>query len=265
VCAVFTTVIYFYHFDFSQRNTYSDSSYAFLHPLSGLHFFSFAVGDALGGQIHMFGFFVILTPSPNLSDAIVTCIGIVLAAIALWIAVSLARRRTQRAYAVGVALICYGLLFAATVTVGRIAPGLPIRLEAGAGRFTTFTLLIVVGSYLALIDRPERQRWSAAQTVRRTALFVVLAALGLQIVLGTWGGVTQARAWHAAEPTMANVTVNVSHASDDAVFYLLSFPGWTVPTVRKLAVIARHDRLALFGTSLASQYESKGLPARLRR
>jgi hypothetical protein len=270
--ALVSTVIYFYHFNHSTNYTYSSNYSPFLHPLTALHFFMFAVGDSLGGQIHLYGGkFHFESPPFNLDDAIVTGIGVAICAIAGYVLFNCARRRTQRAYAVGVALICYGLLFAGTTTIGRIVPGSPAR-QAGDGRYTTFSLLIVVGSYLALIDRPLLANKVLTGRPRRlatklpaVALVAVLVAIGLQVVLGTWGGILQARHWHASEEAIADVTANIQQASWYSVYTLLSYPGPAPPAIRQLTFVARNDHLALFGTSLASEYKKEGLPKELRR
>jgi hypothetical protein len=271
-CAVVSVAIFFYHFDFSTKYTYASHYSAFLHPLTALHFFLFAVGNSLGGQVYMYGFSgSLIHPSPNVEDAFVTAMGVVLCAIAAYVLFRTCRP-TQRAYAVGVALICYGLLFAGATTIGRIGPGSPAVAGAGAGRYTTFDLLIVVGSYLALIDRP----WSAdrvddgrprrlATTIPTVALVVALGAIGLLAVLGTWAGVSQGRAWHEWEKGIADITANIQQAPDVYVQTVLSYPGPSISTIRHLTVVLRSDHLALFGTSLGSHYERTGLPRGIRR
>jgi hypothetical protein len=265
-CALVSALIYFYHFNFSVKYTYATKYSAFLHPLQALHYFLFFVGDSLGGRLYLYGGHFFRFSSPNLDDPIVTGLGVALCAIAGYVLFNCARRRTEHAYAVGVALISFGLLFAVTTTMGRLGPGPPGAAGAGAGRYTTFNLLIVVGTYLALIDRPllankvrtgrPRRR---ATTLPAVALFAVLGAIGLQVVLGAWGGISQARVWHAGEASMADVTANIQQVSDNNVYVYLSFPGPAPPTIRQLAAVARHDHLALFGTSLASQYEKQGV------
>ena len=54
---------------------------------------------------------------------------------------------------VGVAMICFGLLFALSVADGRTVFG---PSGASAWRYTTYDLLVLAGAYLALLDYRHR-------------------------------------------------------------------------------------------------------------
>ena len=67
------------------------------------------------------------------------------------------QRDGQRGSPIGIALICFGLLFAGAVTQGRLTKG---YVTAGASRYTTFDLLILVGIYLSLFGR---NKWTSGR------------------------------------------------------------------------------------------------------
>lgn len=79
--------------------------------------------------------------------------GLVIVALAVVVLVVYGiRRDTTGGSPIGVVLICFGLLFAGSITEGRASFGF----WAGSqSRYTTFDLLILVGIYLALLQRPS--------------------------------------------------------------------------------------------------------------
>jgi len=184
--------------------------------------------------------------------------GVVLFVIGLWVVVSYGRRRDQETGGpIGVALICFGLLFAVTVTQGRAALGL-----GDAGRYTPFLLLIVIGSYLALLHPPNAR--AKAKQSHKTSLLVIrttlVGAICLQVVLGVGNGIAIGRKWHQSQLLAADVTVNINLAPDDLVESALLPSPYLVDYVRQLTQIAKTHHLSLFATSAVALYAKEGLP-----
>jgi hypothetical protein len=186
---------------------------------------------------------------------------------------------------VGIALIFYGLLFAAATTQGRLKAGMAY---ASASRFTTFDLLILVGAYLALFGSPNQgeppdrlrfklpipgpvhvkersmNRSSAGQTVLvilRASLIVIIC---VQVAFGIENGLIGARADQATKRAAAHVFVNINEYSD----YTLSggFPlgfadGITAATnLRHLAEMAKAHHLNLFASTAEVNDAERAIP-----
>ena len=140
--AVTTGAVYFIQFEFSA--TGDNNSYVFAHPIAAIQFFFSLVGDVGGENNNL--------PFVGHNDGVLV-LGVVLVAVAIWVVIAYGFRRDEESgYPIGVALVCFGLLFAATIAVGRTSWGL---WAAGASRYTTFDLLIVIGCYLAILERPS--------------------------------------------------------------------------------------------------------------
>ena len=129
----------------------------------------------------------------------------------------------------GVALICFGLLFALTITTGRTAAGLD---AAEASRYTTFDLLTLVGCYLALLSRhaakaPSRPRHGGAVI---TSWVAVGAIICLQAMLGTINGLNDARSFHITQIQASEVIVNIKKAPYSMIERLLHVNPYFVPS-----------------------------------
>ena len=109
---VTSAAIYFRNLNFSYGTSGRD--YVVHHLWSSVQFFLFAIGDVVG-----FG----VRPGHGNSNVLQFGVVIVLLAIASIVAFGL-RRDQHGGGPVGVALICFGLLFAASITEGRSQQGL---------------------------------------------------------------------------------------------------------------------------------------------
>ena len=166
-------------------------------------------------------------------------LGIGIVALAVWTLCAYGFRRTDTAAPVGVALIVFGLLFAALTTTGRVS----FTLWAATGsRYTTFDLLIPAGCYLVLLERAPS--WSG----RRIAQAVSIATIAVLMVLGTRNGVTQAREWHGLLTQAATVTAHIDTEPNGVVESALS-PGDSadIAYIRQEARYAESDHLNVFG------------------
>jgi hypothetical protein len=257
--AVITTAIYFAHFNFALAG--DDNSSVWAHPLESIKFFLSTIGNVLG-------YFIPTTPGAGSTGDLV--LGLVVFAIALWALVLGFRRDESGGSPVGVALIIFGLLFAASITLGRSQLGL-----SSASRYLIFTLTIWVGAYLVLLSRllqrrPEgkpttgdgrdhdpapTKQWVRVITLAALALLVGL--IGLQVLSGFGAGLNNAAGWHSEELDIADVTVNIDKAPDGLVQSQLG--SYDPDFFRQMAAYARTDRLSLFGTSAVAKYTRQGL------
>ncbi len=276
-CAVATCSAYFYNFNFQKAS--NTTGYVFTHPLAAIKFFFFAIGDLVGVQI---------PNTPTAGNDGVLLLGVVIFAVATWVVIAYGLPRDESGGSpIGVALVCFGLLFAAAMTTGRAGLGLWV---AGASHYTTFDLLILIGCYLALLNRPTLTRPAHLDRVSRnvfhdgpierllglptahsrgrpwdaTLLFVVRAilvvAIGIQVALGMDNGLAEARGWHNFQEMTADVTVNINRAPDGLVLSALLPDFRFIGFVRQLAHTARTHDLSLFATSAVTHFTREGLP-----
>ena len=256
--AVASTVLYFHNY---KSSVSPDQQYASHHPVAALKFFLFAIGDVVGKPVGL--------GTSTSDNTIVVLFGLVIVVLAVGTVLICGVRRDERgASPVGIALICYGLLFAALITQGRSFLGYG---AASFSRYTTFDLLILVGIYLALLGRrlhvPDggqleakpltpphsTSRWRhvcvAGGWIQRIALpstlALVLVAIVIQIPFGAYNGVQGARHNYADNVKAASVLRNIDHASNAEIsrylFFLESPSG-----VRYQARILELHRLSVF-------------------
>ena len=159
------------------------------HPMAALQFYFVGVGDVIG---------VSISGSGAMSAALLV-LGLVIFALSIWVLVAYCRGRDETTgMPIAAALIVFGLLFVGLFTDGRLPSGLP---AAAASRYRTFDLLIVVGLYMAVLDRwalrstvkaaespceaiPDDPVKSAATDIKRPRrVFIALAVIVVGIVL----------------------------------------------------------------------------------
>jgi hypothetical protein len=278
VAAVTSAAVYFYRFNFNEGSP--DHSYAIDHPLAAAKFYLFALGDVIGES----------PGSGGTGNNAVLLLGatILLAAISAIVIRGFRRNETDGS-PIGIALICFGLLFAAFITQGRIIFGYS---GAGGSSYSTFDLLVLVGIYLVLLDPPVSERTPArldaatlpfvpprfqgrprlhlaassavgrwdevAIVVTRGVLFV---AILLQVVFGNINGLSGGRTLHGLRVLESDVLVNIDKAADNQVADLLN-PHLPVPPTRRLAKFARSNQLSLFATGAVAMYTKDGLDER---
>ena len=155
VAAATTAAIYFRNFDTSLGSPLP--GYASHHLADSIKFYLYALGSVLG---------IPYSASPEDSSAQwVQLFGFATVVVAV-IAIFLfgIKRDSSTGSPIGVVLILFGLGFAAMITKGRIIGGLP---AAGQSRYATFDLLVLSGTYLALIGHPPLPtviaRWHSAR------------------------------------------------------------------------------------------------------
>jgi hypothetical protein len=248
-CAVITAALYFHHLNPAE---YSNQTYVFAHPIEALKYFLFLIGSVLGVE---------LTHSPWP----IVLFGAIVMMIAIALVVQYRRRGEQRSGLVGVALICYGLLFAATVTQGRAWFGL-----WAPSRYSTCGLLVLSGCYLVALDRPpswDGHTFRATATENRpqrgrinanSVIWVGLAVvISLQVIFGTGHGLASAKSWSQSQQKVADIIVNVDEASNPLVRSEL-LRGDPVLS-RQLVHGMRVHRMSLFATGAVDYYARIGL------
>ena len=259
--ALATGVVYFINFNFGLAR--SNNGYVFSHPVRTIQFFLIALGDGLGIQSTS-GFY------PD-----VAILGLGIFAVSCWVLTTYGRRRDESSGSpIGVAMICFGLPFCALLTVGRAWFGQDM---AGWSRYTTYDLLVLAGCYVAVLNRPAQPahsedptdhasglpRENASRRARGEVVWIavatfLIAAIGLQVFLGTSTGISQAGAWHQSQLLAADVTVNIDKAPDYLVYNALD-NNYHLRSVRQDAAFARAHDLSLFATPAVSQYTREGL------
>jgi Bacterial Ig domain len=248
-CGLITATVYFYHL---HPTEYSNQTYVFSHPIESLRFFLFLIGSVLGIQFTNH-------PWPEI------LFGTLVMVIAILIVVKYQRRGEHGGSPIGVALICYGVLFAATITQGRAFFAL-----WAPSRYTACGLLILAGCYLALLDRvPARNRFAHRATAAegrperrnvtgKTVLWMCLAvAIFLQVIFGTGHGLASAKSWSQSQKEVADTIVNVDKASNPLVQGEL-LEGNALAS-RQLVQTMKVHRLSLFATGAVGYYSRIGL------
>ena len=187
----------------------------------------------------------------------VMLLGACILVIAMWVLLTAVFERSRDdPGAVGVALVFFGVLFAASIAAGRSSFGLP---KAGWSVYTTCDLLVLVGAYLAVLGRPRavgrnpRLALAAGWAVR--ALLAVIICT--QIVLGYRNGLDGSRIAYRTAVTAQDVIANIDHAPDNIV-YNIYFIG-PAKDVRELEPILRRSQKSLFASSAPARFRSVGL------
>lgn len=273
VSAAVTAVVLFYDYHlYGTGAGGGGSGYVFTHPLLGSEFFFYLVGNLTGGRLPLVGG----------SDPAIIAMGIAIVLLAVTcLAVAVHGRQLGLSRSpVGPALICFGILLAVVVAVGRSSLGL-----AGAeqSRYVTEDLLILVGCYLCLLEGwPALSRRSVPAApmhafkdgsgfrpmpiVRGRELIYALRVIAIVfIVVEVAGGVENGfRDGPASRSLFLRADLVAAHAAcaPDALIKSALFPnqGYAWSNVRALAVAARRNRLSFFATSQASRFEHMRLP-----
>jgi hypothetical protein len=263
--AVGTTAVYFIDFDFSY--TSGNSSYLRAHPLAVAEFFFVSIGDVMAQPLHA-----------HASNLELVVLGVAIVLLALTCLALYARPGHLATSPIGPVLICFGLLFAATVAYGRAQQGI---LAADQTRYATFNLLILVGSYLCLVERlpvpsaAQSSDWMGfllgnrrSPTANRTqmALFGLRVLLAFLIVFEVTSVVLNGFAGGAAtRVVMTEAQLIAAHPRDASNSqlekYLLPNPYIEYGQIRTLDELAQAHHLSFFATAEAARLARTKLPA----
>ena len=242
---VITTVVYFYDLNSSTANP--GGSFALTHLDRSLLFFLTAIGNIFGGQVYdVYGARV--PGAPDLGSAGTIGLGLLVFVCAVLTIAIFVRRDVGTPGPIGVSLVLFGLLFAASMTIARSWGGLA---GAGFSRYMTFDILILAGCYLALLGRPPAERHRTLLPVVRS---IIVTLVALQVVLGTVEGLAYARGWERHEVAIANITENIDSASNAQIGAQLypnaQYHPWLAAEVRDWVHEAERQRLSLFSSDV---------------
>ena len=270
VAGLVTGTVYFIDFNFAAAG--GNNSYVLDHPLTAIRFFVSSMGNVLGTGYP--------NSSPTTGNTSVLVLGLLILGIAVVALARGFRRGRSDGSPIGVAMICFGLLFIAFITVGRTELGL-----GSAERYSIFVLLIWAGAYLALLDasvatkevwlaRLDRLTGVATQHPRSedpgeldpmpwtkvlalVSLIVLVGIMCVQVTSGDKAAMRNGGGWRSQELDVADVTANIHQAPDSLVESQLgSYP----PSyIRPLASFAKSDRLSLFNTPLVTEDVERGI------
>jgi len=280
--AAITAALFLYHLGGSSYGESSGSiSSAFHNPVLAAKFFFLAIGDVVGAWIPWPLPWGGPAASRTVSDASLA-LGVVIVALAAWVVIKCLRRDEHGPSPIGVALIGFGILFALSIATGRST--LIGLWYAGTSRYTTFDLLVLVGSYLALVGRsPSRAKHrslslsdeGAGRGATRVAAFarkvrqqdrlggaIVGATLGViicvQVILGLLSGLAGGRSTHQVGLATEDVIVNIDEAPDSVVERIYFGPD--VGFVRRMAPVVEKYRLTFLSSSEGSlTHQREGL------
>jgi hypothetical protein len=254
VATAILTTVFGYWFEIHAGS--NASSYASAHPFQDVKFFFYALGDIVGAPLG-FGAH---------ADGPVMVFGVSVFVVAVFALVQWGIPRDDRSGApIGMALIVFGLLFAAFITENGV---IFTPYEASASRYTTNDLLVLAGTYMVVLNGPV-ERISAGLRGRtasvtglapvRDSTFlpridrkllrrVTLALIVVQVVFSVHYGLQGARQNYRANEAVVAVTRNVDHEPNSIVEWyfgavLLKPPDWFRVRVHFL----EEHHLALFG------------------
>ncbi len=239
-------VVYLYHYDPSKGVPPHSTGLDL--PGAALSTFFQAIGAVFG--VH-------LTDASGGAKDVELLAGVVLFIIAVYALVTRGLNRDVSSGApIGIALICFGLLYAAGFAYGRGWAGVA---TATSSQYTTFTLLIVAGSYLALLDPPVRSIAISGPRTRRVVMFILAGAICVQVVLGTVSGLRVASSFHRQQTEAATALVDINQVPNPIMQRDLG--SWWLPPalVRSYAGTLRLHHLSVFGSGDVVAYRQKAL------
>ena len=250
-------VLYVVGYDFSASQ--SPIQNLRQNPTAVLTFFLQVLGDIVGST-HL--------------GPLETAFGSVLAVTAIWALVrfTIGGRASTGGRPFALSFVLFGLLFSGLTASGR--SGL-----FGAGseyRYTVFTILVLVGLYLAVLDPPlaaelrspehgpppqarsaRRQRHVFSDPLFTLARVVVGVGIVLTVILGSANGIAQARVVHENRLSLGLVTVRANQYPDPVVSFFLYSGLESAQWLRRQITIARDHHLSLFATGDAARYLSE--------
>lgn len=236
--AALTTIVYFYHLNSNEAVAPWLTASHF--PLKAVRFYFVSIGDVLGIPLTKY----------DLGANFALVIGLVIVGLALYSLWAYGRRRdTESAAPVGIVLIVVGLLFAASTTWGRTWAGPP---AASASRYTTYDLLVLVGTYLTYLSAFRRPARSQTHSRSRMLVGILLGtAIVLQVTFGFVNGIRWARANDRYLVTFGAVTVHATQIPKPLISTLLLYEGYSNQALLDdIKLLAAHH-LSLFSDPAA--------------
>ena len=245
--AIAAGCVFAYHYDLGRGVPAHLSGFDL--PGEAINAFFRSIGGVFGIQLAH------ASPSTSKGELL---LGVLLFLLAGYAVVTRGIRRDEFSGApVGVALICFGVLYAAALVYGRAWAG-PVAVTQS--QYATFTLLIVVGTYLALLGpAASPSAFVVPSKLGRVIALVLGGVIGLQVVLGTINGLSVASSFHSKQFESNVVLVEVGKVPDSAMQGALqSF--WLPPSlVRSYARTLELHHLSVFDGGDISSYRRQFL------
>jgi hypothetical protein len=218
VAAGLVTVAVYLH-NYHANNV--SPTWALRHPFWSAKLFVFALGDVVGMQTPhgAVGASLLLGKSPSAittpGNTAVLLFGVVIVVLAIFALVSWGIRPDRFTGApIGIALIVYGLLFAAFVTDGRV---LLDFWGVSQSRYVTFDVLVLAGIYLVALSRVSLGKPADRGKI---VAWVTIAVMGIQVAFGLHYGIVGARSQIEDEVTATATARDVDHESSLTVYSL---------------------------------------------
>jgi hypothetical protein len=265
LAAAATTSLYFVNLYRPQLDAYQINP--FQHPVFAFKLFIFSLGNIAGKERPVTLFPVPTRDHPFLGTASpwIIAFGLIILVAALLAIVRTGFRHTERGgEPIGVSLILFGLGFAAFITAGR---GLYGYASLSASRYTTLTMLVVVGSYLVVISRRSpvtvngqvprssaalapyatkaRSLKKALSTASPVLPVVVVTCVVIAVVFGYRNGATGVRPLYKYDTQAAQVLHHYRSAGDRL---FIVYPGQKLAVTLHLAQVAQKDGLSGFAS-----------------
>lgn len=224
ISGVLAIIVYFYHW------AYPSSSPSVIYAQSPI---------STAAQ-----FFLINVGSPlAMEKGFALASGIILLMLMLALAALVVKDKAIKENAPWIALVLFSLLCSVTITFGRLKLGL---WEALASRYTSLTLLSVIGIYLIATSLVNANRHEGVKesdgSVRKIAYGMVLSVVLLCIVSGYIGGIYFGQMMHDNEVSTNNVLLNYTSYSDAELASV--YPH--VDRIKEGILIMQKDKLNIF-------------------
>jgi hypothetical protein len=235
VAGLVTVLVYGYRFENSQA---VPSSLTGLHlPGAAVRSFFQVIGDVLGVPLR--------DPNTGLSTA-VFLFGVIVFVLSIYALVTRGLRAdTSSGAPIGVALICFGLIYSLGFAYSRAFFG---PTSASSSQYTTFTLFLLVGCYLALLDTPVRPilRSSGARRIAPLVGLVLISAICLQVALGEFNGIRVAQSVHGRQLGVAAVISDIQNIPDPILQNEVAGFGIKPELIRSYAAVLKDHHLTFF-------------------
>jgi hypothetical protein len=221
-------------------------SHSVFHPLETAEFFFVALGSVIP-----------IGKSAGYASGLFVegLFGLLLWALGVYVIIAGGTRaRSDEAFLAPMTLVTFAFIFDIMLAAGRT--GLWGGLEqAEASRYTTYNLLLMVGSYLALL------RLLMTKQGRETTIAALAGAFALlmlfQVAVSSWQGLKMGTVFSHNQIQNADILVNYRIAPASLIIGDGAYP---FPEIfRARAAIAERYHLSVFATSDAAVYAQAGL------
>jgi hypothetical protein len=205
-------------------------------------------GDAVRSFFQVIGgvLGVHLENANGVSNDAVFLFGLLIFIIAIYALITRGLRRdTSSGAPIGLALICFGLFYAVGFADARAFAG---PFTASGSGYTTFTILIVVGCYFALLDTSIRLSGTAthAKRVAPVVGLVLIGVVSLQVVLGEVNGIREASSVHQRNVDVALAVADIKNVPNPILPNAVGALGIRPAVIRSDVEILKDHHLTFF-------------------